>query len=240
MLKRIDDGLARGEAALAGVFLIAMIVLAAVQVVVDNSAVRFELVWAQEARTHLAWIDSFLKRATVVLAFLGASLAVHHNKHIAVDALLRVFPPRVRVAVRGLSMALAGVICFFLARVFFQAAIDAAAADAAQRALDVYLLGNVHVCDGAPDALAEASLDRPDLFCGVRSALANIGLTREMVRGGETLTVPAIDVPEALLRFVVPSMLLVMSARFVARGLEAILRVARGEVAGLDPAVGAH
>ena len=76
MWKRLDDGLAKGEAAFAGLFLMAMIVLAVVQVVVDNSAVRAEMAWAQDIKVHLGWIDNFLERATVILAFLGASLAV--------------------------------------------------------------------------------------------------------------------------------------------------------------------
>ena len=224
MWKRLDDGLAKGEAAVAGLFLLAMIVLAVVQVVVDNSAVRGEMAWAQEVKLHLGWIDNFLERATVILAFLGASLAVHSNKHIAVDALVRILPSAARAVTLALSMILAGVICYFLARVFYQAALGAAMADAQERALDVYLLGEIHVCDGTADAIEQAGLERPDTFCQFRAMLAQLGLERTVVRDGVEVTVPAIDVPDALLRFVVPVMLLVMSIRFVLRGLGTFAR----------------
>jgi TRAP-type C4-dicarboxylate transport system permease small subunit len=228
VLKRFDDGLARGEATLAGLVLLSMVLFAAVQVVVDNSAVRFEAVWAQDLKSYLQWIDDYLERATVMLAFLGASLAVRENKHILIDALVRVLPGPVQLALRGISMIVASVICYFLARVFYQAALGAAANDARERALDVYLVGEVHVCDAPAADLSAADLSRPDVFCAVRSFFADMGLVRTVTRAGEEVVVPVIDVGDAILRFVVPAMLLVMAVRFLAQGIAAFIKIRHG------------
>ena len=72
------------------------------------------------------------------------------------------------------------------------------------------------------DAVASAGLERPEPFCQVRSFLADLGLERTLVRAGEEIVVPAIDVPDALLRFIVPVMLLIMAVRFAIRGLASI------------------
>ncbi|MEM9191320.1 MAG: TRAP transporter small permease [Myxococcota bacterium] len=238
LLTRIDDGLARGEAALAAVVLLAMIALAAVQVVVDNSAIRFEMEWAQDAKTQLGWIDTFLKRATVILAFLGASLATHGDKHIAIDALARVLPPKPRMLIKALTMAVSSVICFYLARVFHVAAIAAAEADARERALDIYVLGSdgrdVHLCDAEASLIPEG-LARPDVFCGFREMFTNLGLVRDVTHAGETIQVPAIDTPDAILRFIVPTMLLWMAVRFGGKAVQAVVKFAKGEVEPASP-----
>jgi TRAP-type C4-dicarboxylate transport system permease small subunit len=228
VLKRFDDGIARGEATLAGLFLLSMVAVAAVQVIVDNSAIRFHAEWAQDLKTHLVWIDDYLKRASVILAFLGASLAIRAHKHILIDTLIRLLPERIELVLRGISLVVTSIICYLLSRVFYQAAIGAAVNDARTHSLEVYLVGDVHLCDATPADLAAVELSRPDLLCVFRSFTAGLGLEHTVLRSGEEVTVPVIDVFSGILRFVVPVMLLLMAVRFLAHGIGTFMEIARG------------
>jgi TRAP-type C4-dicarboxylate transport system permease small subunit len=232
VLKRFDDGLARGEATLAGILLLSMVAVATVQVIVDNSAIRFHAEWAQDVKTHLVWIDDYLKRASVILAFLGASLAVRARKHILIDTLIRLLPERIELVLRGIALVATALICYLLSRVFYQSAIGAAVNDARSHALDVYLVGDVHMCDAPAADLAALDMSRPWFLCAFRSFTANIGLEHTVLRGGEEVTVPIIDVTSGILRFVVPVMLLVMAVRFLAHGIGTFMEIAKGHGVG--------
>lgn len=237
-LKRFEQGLTSGEATLAATFLFSMIAVAALQVVVDNAALRFGAEWAQAFRQHLGWIDPFMKRGTVVLAFIGASLAVSSKKHIAIDAIGRVLPAATATVLRAALLILAGVVCTFLSRVFYEAALSAGLADAQERALDVYLVSGTHVCDAAPGVLAETELSRPGWFCRLRDGLGWLGITRTETLAQGAIRLPAIDVPEAMFRFVAPVMLLLMAVRFgiqgVSQGWDALHRAAPSRADGQE------
>lgn len=215
-LKYIDDGIARGEAAIAAFVLILMIVLAALQALLTNLA-NAELSFANAALAELDWIDQFLQKGTLWLAFLGASLAAHADRHIAIDALARVVPGRVRVSMKIVVSLAASVTAYFLARTFF----DAIRIIAMERPLAYEVLvpdGAAHLCEAPAQAIADAGLTRPDLFCGMRSTLDAIGVQ--------------VETPIAALQLIVPAMFLVISVRFFARFIGSIIALARGEADG--------
>jgi TRAP-type C4-dicarboxylate transport system permease small subunit len=210
VLKRADDGIARGEAALAAFILLVMIVLAATQALLYNIATRAEVELAQQALLELDWIDAVLQKGTLWLAFLGASLATHKDQHIAIDALHRVMSPGVRRIVRIIVTIIACVTCFYLARVFFSAALAAQ-----ERPLEYELLGDdgpIHICEGTARQIADADLSRPALFCEARRFFAAIG--------------SPIETPVGALQLIVPVMFLWMCVRFGARAIGLSLQVA--------------
>ena len=215
-LKKVDDGLAQGEALIAAFILLLMIVLAATQALLYNLATRVELELAQNALLHLEWIDDFLQKGTLWLAFLGASLATHKDQHIGIDVLHRVLPGRARFAIKALVTAASSVTCFFLGRVFFATALGAQ-----ERPLEYELLGDsgpIHICEGSAQQLSDASMARPELFCAFREFLSGIGAP--------------IETPVGALQLVVPAMFLFMSVRFMARFITTTTHLFKGETEG--------
>jgi len=215
-LKKVDDGLARGEAAIAAFVLLLMIVLAATQALLYNLATRVELELAQNALLHLEWIDDFLQKGTLWLAFLGASLATHKDQHIGIDVLHRVLPGRARFGIKSLVTLASSVTCFFLGRVFFGTALAAQ-----DRPLEYELLGDsgpIHICEGSAQQLSDAALSKPELFCALRDFLAAVGAP--------------IETPVGALQLIVPAMFLFMSVRFMGRFVTTLLHLIHGEVEG--------
>jgi len=214
-LRRVDRLLARGEAAIAGSILLGMILAASVQAVLRNLT-SAGASWANPLLAGVDWIDPFLQTGTMWVAFLGASLAAHGDRHIAVDVVARFAPPRARMGMRTVAFLAAGVICFALARVFLDAVLVLGAA----RTLEVEVLAPdgspTHVCDAAARVVADSGLDRPALFCAVRGALGSLGLT--------------VETPTPALYLVAPFGFLVIGVRFLVRAAATGIDLARGEI----------
>ena len=212
LLTRLDDGLARGEAAIATVMLLLMILVAAAQATLRNLT-NLDFAWANVALAHLTWADSFLQKGTLWLAFLGASLATHSHKHIAIDVLPRLAPRKPRLVMRGLVNLGTGVICFYLARVFFASVLN----NAKDIPLQFSVLGasgaTVHICDAPLKLVTGAGLERPDVFCAVRAILSKFGAP--------------MSTPEVALQLIVPVMLLLMAVRFVVGGFVSFAALGR-------------
>jgi TRAP-type C4-dicarboxylate transport system permease small subunit len=200
LLRRFDAGLARGEGAIAAVVLLLLILVAAAQALLRNLTL-VHVGWANTLLEHLSWGDSFMQKSTLWLAFLGASLATHNEKHIAIDVLSRISPKRAQMLLAVIVGLFSAVTCFYLARVFFQGVMN----NAGDVPFDMQVMdeagASLHICDAAQAALADARLTRPDLFCGVRSSLEAIGAH--------------VSTPDTALQLIAPAMFLVMSARFV-------------------------
>lgn len=215
-LERFDEGIARGEAFLAAVVLVSMIGVAVVQATLFNIAER-DVAWAHVALDHFAWADAYLQKGTLWLAFLGASLAAHGDKHIGIDVLAKLAPGRLAYLVKGVVGVVSGVVAFLLARVFLQAVLNSAA----ERPLEYEVLGAagpVHVCAGSVRALAESGVVRPDVFCAVRWGLGALGAP--------------VETPASAFQLVVPVMFAFIAVRLVLRGLRAFGGLARGEADG--------
>lgn len=216
-LKWIDDGIARGEAAIAAFVLLLMILLAAVQALLHNLASGLELTWANAALTELDWIDQFLQKGTLWLAFIGASLATHADRHIAIDALARVVPGRVRLLMKGVVNLAAGATSYFLARVFF----EAVKITGLERPLEYEVLaeeGPLHICDASAEAITSSELTRPGVFCALRDGFEALGVQTET--------------PVAALQLIVPAMFLVIAVRLLARATGAFVALLRDGAAG--------
>lgn len=210
MLKRFDDGLARGEAALATGFLLAMILAAALQAVARNLASEAGVEWANVAVGYLGWVDPFLQKGTLWLAFLGASLATRDERHIAIDVFPRLFPRKGKLVMRGLASLGASVVAFFLARAFWAAVL----VNAHERPADYEVFGNsgaIHVCDAPAQLVADAGLQVPHVFCAIRGALGSLGVP--------------VETGQAALQLIVPVMFTIISIRLIANGVSAFMEL---------------
>ena len=216
LLKRFDDGLARGEAVLASIVLLSLIGVAAMSSFFRNMADR-EFAWANDALASIEWADDFMKKATLWLAMFGASLATYHAKHIGIDVFSHIAKPKVRAAMKGVTGVFAGVTCFFFARVVLAAVLAKAVRMPGDwGVVNPDTFETVHLCVASSDLLANAGVTRPGFFCSVRSALDSLGLP--------------VNTPTRAMDLLVPAMFLVIAVRFTAKGIGSFLRIGTGGI----------
>ena len=205
-LRRIDVGLARGEAAIAATVLLLMILVAAAQAALRNLT-NLDFSWANLVLEHMEWADSFLQKGTLWLAFFGASLSTFDEKHIAIDVVPRLSPPRAKQFFRAIVSTFSAVTCFYLGRVFWLSVLN----NAKEIPLEFSVLGPsdemIHICEASASVLAEVGLSRPSIFCGLRSALEVFGAS--------------MSTPDVALQLIVPAMFIFMSVRFSSRAVAA-------------------
>ena len=205
-IRNIDKGLARGEAAIAATVLLLMIAVAAAQAALRNLT-NLDFDWANLALEHMEWADSFLQKGTLWLAFFGASLSTYDERHIGIDVLPRIAPPRGKQLIRAIVSTFAAITCFYLGRVFWLSVLN----NALEIPLEYSVLGvsdeMIHICEAPVALLAETGLSRPGIFCAVRSVLG--------VFGAEMST------PDVALQLIVPAMFIFMAVRFILRAAAA-------------------
>lgn len=213
LLKRIDDTWAHFEAWLAIGMLLIMIVVAFAQAFLRNMTQQgFE--WANAGLAWLDWADFILTKGTLWVAFLGASLAVHADKHVAIDIVHRLISPKVRMILRSLVGFVGSVICVFLVKAFWHA-VSVNGHELPMEFDVITDTGNVHLCDATAAQLA-ASGHHSSLFCPIRSVLKLFGAD--------------MATPGAAFQLIVPVSFTIMALRFLGIGVRDALRVARGDV----------
>ena len=205
-IRRLDRGLARGEAAIAATVLLLMIGVAATQAALRNLT-NLDFTWANLALERMEWADSFLQKGTLWLAFFGASLSTFDEKHIAIDVLPRLSPPRLKQLLRAIVCVFCAVTCFYLGRVFWLSVLN----NAREIPLEYSVLGAtdqmVHICSAPLDLLADTGLSKPPIFCAVRSMLELFGIR--------------MSTPDVVLQLIVPAMFMFMAVRFLSRAVAA-------------------
>jgi TRAP-type C4-dicarboxylate transport system permease small subunit len=185
-LRAFDAKLAILEGYLATSILLAMILIASLQALLFNVAQRGSS-WASSGLAAMSWADTFLQKGTLALAFLGASLATHDDKHIAIDALVRVASRRTAAALRLVACLGSGVVACALALVFYRASV----ASDATVPFEYEILtahGRAHICDIAAAELG--ALARPRALCALRSAFAALGVPVSTAAGATQLIAP--------------------------------------------------
>jgi TRAP-type C4-dicarboxylate transport system permease small subunit len=183
-----------------------MIGVAATQAALRNLT-NLDLDWANLVLEHMEWADSFLQKGTLWLAFFGASLATFDEKHIAIDVLPRIAPPRGKQLIRAIVCIFASVTCFYLGRVFWLSVLN----NALEIPLEYSVLGPsdemIHVCEASAALLADAGLSRPSIFCAIRSGLE--------------LFSAKMSTPDVAMQLIVPAMFIFMAIRFLSRAMAA-------------------
>lgn len=103
ILTAIDAALNKLEGVLLVLLLSVMVLLSFLQVALRNVIGE-----------SLLWADILLRHLVLWVGFLGASLAVSHQRHISIDALTRLIPPRWQLVVRAGTNLFAAAMCFVL------------------------------------------------------------------------------------------------------------------------------
>lgn len=216
LLKKIDRGWARVEGWLIVAVLLMMVLTAGWQALIRNLT-RFDIQWANEMLTDLEWADSFLRKGTLWLAFLGASIATHVGKHIGIDVLTRIAPVRAKYTMLALAGVMGGLITLGLTYSFW----DAVKLNLTERPIEYEMLGeegSMHVCDASDAQLAALDgFERPGTFCVLRGSLSAIGIPAET--------------PGAAFQLIVPLMFLVIGLRLLGQGIGSAMVLAGGPAA---------
>src|SRR5262245_18941459 len=178
-LRRLDDRWVKFEGWLTVVVLILMVLVAGFAALVRNLT-RFDIGWANALLNDMDWADSLLRKGTMWLAFLGASLATYHGKHINIDMILRIVPTRVRFMMTSFSSLVGSAITVALV-ISFSAAVYL---NLTERPIEYELLGekgtSVHMCDATDKELLQApDLSRPTIFYMSRAVLNAISIPAE-------------------------------------------------------------
>jgi len=172
--------------------------------------------WANELLTDLDWADSLLRKGTLWLSFLGASLATYNLKHINMDILLRVAPPKAKYTMLAIASIIGSLITFGMTYSFSSAVY----LNLTERPVEYEMLStagdSMHVCDGADEEIAKLDgLTKPTTFCAARAVLKVMGIPAET--------------PGAAFQLIVPIMLFVMALRLMGQGFGFIKTVMGGE-----------
>jgi TRAP-type C4-dicarboxylate transport system permease small subunit len=214
--RRLDRAWARGEGAVTVLVLLSMVFVAAFSAGVRNLT-RFDIQWANEILTDMEWADSFLRKATMWLAFLGASQACYYRKHISIDVLVRIAPLKQRYMMHAAAGLIAALITFAMSYSLWKAV----ELNLAERPIEYEMLtetGSQHVCDATPEQLKVLEgVEAPTSFCAVRTVLKVFGIVPET--------------PGSAFQLIVPFMFMVMGLRFLGAGATAATAVVQGEEA---------
>jgi TRAP-type C4-dicarboxylate transport system permease small subunit len=216
-LRRFDRQWARAEGWVIVGVLILMVLVAGFAAGVRNLT-RFDIEWASKLLNDIDWADSLLRKGTLWLAFVGASLATYHRKHIIIDPLLRLAPARVRFTMLAVASLIAGLITFALT----YSVSSAVYLNLTERPVEYEMLSaegkSMHVCDATDAQLKELmDFERPSGFCVFRTALDAIG-------------VPA-ETPGAAFQLIVPIMFFVMAVRLIGQGIGHVATLLGGAAA---------
>ena len=214
--RRLDRGWARWEGWLTVGVLLSMVFVAGFSAGVRNLT-RFDVQWANDLLSDMEWADSFLRKATMMLAFLGASQATFYRKNINIDVLLRIAPIKPKYVMQSIAGIMGGLIALALA----YSLASAVALNLKERPIEYELLGDngsMHVCDATLEQLQQLEgVERPTVFCAARSVLSVFGIPAET--------------PAASFQIVVPLLFVVIGMRFLGYGIGAGIAVLQGPAA---------
>ena len=120
ILKLAERTLARLEGWLIVAFLSIMVVLTFIQVCLRGLFTHGHFQWANALMGQLDWSEPFVRLLVLWLTFLGASLLTQENKHIKIDLLSAILPPK-WLPVRELILSL---VCVFISAIMLKACTD--------------------------------------------------------------------------------------------------------------------
>jgi C4-dicarboxylate transporter, DctQ subunit len=113
-LRAVERLLHNIERALVVLLVVTLVGLSFFQIVIRNlSNLGWE--WAAHTSTSLIWAEPFLRHMVLLVAFLGASLAARQGRHLHIDVVSRLLPPRPRALLKAIIDVFSAVVCFLLA-----------------------------------------------------------------------------------------------------------------------------
>lgn len=119
-LKWIDKTLIKFEGWLIITFLSVMVIFTFIQVILRGLYTHAHLTWANSIMGQLDWSEPLVRLLVLWLTFLGASLLTEENKHIKIDLLSTLIPPK-WLALRELILSL---VCILISAIMLKVCID--------------------------------------------------------------------------------------------------------------------
>jgi TRAP-type C4-dicarboxylate transport system permease small subunit len=119
-LKWIDKTLIKFEGWLIITFLSIMVIFTFIQVILRGLYTHAHLTWANSIMGQLDWSEPLVRLLVLWLTFLGASLLTEENKHIKIDLLSTLIPPK-WLALRELILSL---VCILISAIMLKVCID--------------------------------------------------------------------------------------------------------------------
>ena len=119
-LKWIDKTLMKIEGWLIIAFLSVMVLLTFIQVVLRGLYTHAHLTWANSLMGQLDWSQPFVRLLVLWLTFLGASLLTEENRHIKIDLLSNLIPPK-WLPVREFLLSL---VCILISAIMLKVCTD--------------------------------------------------------------------------------------------------------------------
>jgi TRAP-type C4-dicarboxylate transport system permease small subunit len=120
VLRNIDKALARVEGWLIIIFLWLMIILTFLQVILRSLYTHAHIQWANVILGQVDWFDPLARLSVLWITFLGASLLTGDKKHIKIDLLTALLPPKWQ-PFRGLILS---IVCVLISALMLKASID--------------------------------------------------------------------------------------------------------------------
>ncbi|MBW2064160.1 MAG: TRAP transporter small permease [Deltaproteobacteria bacterium] len=93
-LRKIEKLIAGLERIFIILLLGAMVTFSFLQVVLRTLLTRLDLHWASMLMTRVDWMDPFSRLLVLWLTFLGASLVTGEDRHIRIDIMSSILPPK--------------------------------------------------------------------------------------------------------------------------------------------------
>jgi len=94
ILGQVDRVLARLEGWLIVIFLWLMVILSFLQIILRNLYTHGHIQWANALLGEMDWAEPCARLLVLWLTFLGASLVTGENKHIKIDLMSALLPPK--------------------------------------------------------------------------------------------------------------------------------------------------
>ncbi|MCP4579003.1 MAG: TRAP transporter small permease [Deltaproteobacteria bacterium] len=119
-LKWFDKVLARVEGWLIIAFLWLMVIFTFIQVCLRGLYTHAHFQWANALMGHLDWSEPFVRLLVLWLTFLGASLVTRENRHIRIDLMGSLVPPK-WLCVREFILS---IVCVLVSAIMLKVCID--------------------------------------------------------------------------------------------------------------------
>jgi TRAP-type C4-dicarboxylate transport system permease small subunit len=105
LITKLDRAFAKVEEVILALLLLGMVLVSALQVLLRN-------IWD----TGIAWADSSLQNATLLLGLLGAAVATSEGRHLTIDIFSRLLKGRARFGLRVVIGCFSLFVCVVLAQ----------------------------------------------------------------------------------------------------------------------------
>ena len=114
VLRHIDKALARAEGWLIVVFLWLMVILTFLQIILRTLYTHAHIQWANLLLGQVDWAEPLARLLVLWITLLGASLLTGDNKHVKIDLMSSILPPKWLPFRELILSAVCVLVCVFM------------------------------------------------------------------------------------------------------------------------------